>query len=183
MNLKLIKKCVICQNHFQPIYSTTQKVCSTKCAIILSKIPKKTKEDKERLKIMVDNTTTISQLKKKLEYEFNRYIRKRDLGLECISCNKKLTDIRDFHAGHYYSAGHHSNIRFNEKNVNGQCIECNTHLSGNLIKYRSKLEERIGIDELENLDDIAYLTKKWSRDELIKLTKIYKLKNKIDGIK
>lgn len=180
MNLKPIKICVVCKDPFKQIYSTTQKVCSHKCAIILSRIPKKTKEEKERKKIMIENTTTIPQLIKKLEFEFNRFIRIRDLGNECISCNKKLNDIRDFHAGHYYSAGHHSNIRFNEKNVHGQCIECNTHLHGNLIKYRSKLKNKIGEQDLHDLDEIAYLTKKWNRDELIKLFKIYKLKNKIN---
>ncbi|CAB4151747.1 Bacteriophage lambda NinG [uncultured Caudovirales phage] len=180
MNLKPIKICSVCKDPFKQIYSTTQKVCSHKCAIILSRIPKKTKEDKERKKIMVENITTIPQLIKKLEFEFNRFIRFRDLGQDCISCDKKLKDIRDYHAGHYYSAGHHSNIRFNELNVNGQCIECNTYLHGNLIKYRPKLENKIGNENLHYLDEIAYLTKKWNRDELIKLFKIYKLKNKIN---
>jgi hypothetical protein len=179
MNLKLIKKCKVCQTPFKPVYSTTQTVCSTKCAIQLSKIPKKTKEEKERMKIMIENTTTVPQLIKKLEFEFNRFIRLRDLGNECISCSKKLNDIREYHAGHYYSAGHHANIRFNEMNVHGQCIECNTHLHGNLIKYRPKLALKIGCIELEKLDEIAYITKKWNREELVKLTKIYKLKNKM----
>ena len=183
MNLKPIKICSVCKDPFKQTYSSTQKVCSYKCAIILSKIPKKTKEEKERKKIMIENITTIPQLIKKLEFEFNRYIRFRDLGNECISCDKKLKDIRDYHAGHYYSAGHHSNIRFNELNVNGQCIECNTHLHGNLIKYRSKLISKIGLEEVEELDKIAYLTKKWNREELEKLFKIYKLKNKINEIK
>lgn len=183
MNLKMTKICVVCKDPFKLTFTTTQKVCSTKCAIQLAKKPKKTPEDKERMKIMIENTTTVPQLLKKLEFEFNRFIRLRDLGNDCISCNKKLTDIKDFHAGHYYSAGHHGNIRFNELNVNGQCIECNTYLHGNLIKYRPKLAVKIGCQDLEKLDEIAYLTKKWNKDELIKLTKIYKLKNKIKEIK
>ena len=178
MNLKPIKICSICKDPFKP-FNSMQKVCSTKCAIILSKIPKKTKEDKEKMKIMIDNTTTVPQLLKKLEFEFNRFIRLRDLGNECISCNKQLKDIRDFHAGHYFSAGNHANIRFNELNVHGQCVECNTHLHGNLIKYRRKLQNKIGVENIEILDDIAYTPKKWNKEELIKLTKIYKLKNKI----
>ena len=183
MNLKLIKICTVCKTPFKLTYTTTQKVCSTKCAIVLAKTPKKTAEEKNRMKIMIDNTTTVPQLLKKLEFEFNRFIRIRDLNNSCISCDKKLTDIRSFHAGHYYSAGHHANIRFNENNVHGQCVECNTHLHGNLIKYRPKLEAKIGIQELEKLDEIAYLTKKWNKEELIKLTKIYKLKNKINEIR
>ena len=183
MNLKLTKICSVCKNPFKLTYTTTQKVCSTKCAIILAKIPKKTPEDKERMKILIEKSITIPQIIKKLEFEFNRFIRIRDLGLGCISCNKKLNDIREYHAGHYYSAGHHSNLRFNELNVNGQCIECNTYLHGNLIKYRNNLENKIGSNELLKLDENAYLTKKWNREELIKLIKIYKLKNKIEDIK
>ena len=183
MNLKLTKVCVVCKTPFRLTYTTTQKVCSTKCAITLAKTPKRTPEEKNRMKIMIENTTTVPQLIKKLEFEFNRFIRIRDIGNGCISCSKELKDIRDYHAGHYYSAGHHANIRFNELNVHGQCIECNTHLHGNLIKYRPKLAMKIGCDALEGLDKIAYLTKKWDKDELIKLTKVYKLKNKINEIK
>lgn len=182
MNLRTIRKCVICDEPFR-LYRTTQKVCSSICAVKLAQTPKKTKEEKIRVKEMIEKTRTIPELRKKLEYEFNRFIRIRDLGADCISCDKKLTDIRYYHAGHYYSAGHHSNLRFNENNVHGQCIECNTHLHGNLIKYRKKLENKIGAQELEELDEIAYLTKKWNREELLKLTKVYNLKNKINEIK
>lgn len=182
MNLKTIRTCTYCGEPFK-LYRTTQKVCSSICAVKMAKVPKPSKEEKIRMKELVEKTRTVPELIKKLEVEFNRFIRIRDLGNDCISCNKKLTDIREYHAGHYYSAGHHSNIRFNEKNVHGQCIECNLHLHGNPIRYRKKLEIKLGAQELEQLDEIAYLTKKWNRDELIKLTKVYKLKNKINEIK
>lgn len=182
MNLKLIKNCAICDEPFK-VYRSTQKVCSLKCSIKFSAIPKKTKEEKVRVKEQFEQTRTKPELLKKMQFEFNRFIRLRDLGQSCISCEKKLTDIRDFHAGHYYSAGHHAYVRFDENNVHGQCIECNTHLHGNLIKYRKKLEVKIGIEELEKLDEVAYLTKKWSREELVKLAKVYNLKNKINEIK
>lgn len=182
MNLKSIKKCALCGEAFR-LYRSTQKVCSSSCAIKLAKIPKRSKEEVLRMKELIEKTRTVPELLKKLESEFNRYIRIRDLGNDCISCNKKLTDIRYFHAGHYYSAGKHANVRFNENNVHGQCVECNTHLHGNPIPYRRKLEAKIGAEELKKLDEIAYLTKKWDREELIKLTKVYKLKNKINEIK
>lgn len=178
------KKCKICKIDFTP-FSSTSIVCSFECALVLNESKKKEvlkverKNWLEKKKIMKDNLETVPELIKKFQKIFNLYIRVRDLNMDCISCNKQLNDIRYFHAGHYYSAGHHANVRFNPLNVHGQCIECNMHLHGNLIKYRPKLEAKIGSTNIAVLDDIAYTTKKWDKSELNKLIDIYKLKLKI----
>ena len=99
---------------------------------------------------------TQKQLKAKAISVFNAYIRKRDSDLGCISCGSH----KDIQAGHFYSAGHHELLRFNEDNVNSQCLRCNYHLSANLINYRKNLIKKIGIDRVEKLDYLAQVGKR-----------------------
>lgn len=107
---------------------------------------------------------------------FNRFIRERDEGRKCISCNS-LTPNQ---AGHYYSAGHYPELKFNENNCHIQCTKCNMYLSGNLIEYRKGLVLKIGESEVEKLDFIVKAAKntgyKWSRLFIIEI--ILKYKNK-----
>lgn len=177
MNLKPIKICSICKDPFKP-FNSMQKVCSTKCAIILSKIPKKTKEDKEKMKIMIDNTTTVQDYLKITQQVFNKFIRLRDAEQNCISCQKTLK-IGNIDAGHMWSAGGHSNLRFNEYNVNSQCSRpCNKDKAGDINNYRLGFVERYGIEKLNEIDLIAKIEKRWDKDELLLLIKKYKSKCK-----
>jgi hypothetical protein len=112
---------------------------------------------------------TLPQLLKKAQTVFNKWIRNRDKNKGCISCGTQITE-----AGHYYSQGHHSALRFNEVNTNGQCTRCNCFLHGNLIKYREGLLKRYGQTKLDLLDSAARnRVKKWSRVELETIIKTY----------
>ena len=104
---------------------------------------------------------------------FNKWIRERDKEKGCISCNGEVA-----HAGHYFNQGHHSSLRYNEMNVNGQCVSCNLFKSGNLIKYRQGLVKRYGAAKVEQLELNADLHKawKWDRTELENIIEKYKTK-------
>lgn len=111
---------------------------------------------------------------------FNAYIRKRDsLGayFVCISCQKPKS-LGQMNAGHFHSAGKHPSVRFDENNVNGQCIQCNYHLHGNLDNYRKGLEIKIGKEKLETLDNKISIEKqygfRWDRFSLIEIIEKYK---------
>lgn len=82
------------------------------------------------------------------------------------------------HAGHYYSAGYHSSVRFDEDNVHGQCVHCNTFLHGNLINYKNNLLRKIGSDRMEELNIKVGFEKrsvfKWDRFSLIEIIEKYK---------
>jgi len=119
---------------------------------------------------------TIQELIKKAQTTFNTYIRTRDSGLNCISCDKKLTG--KFDAGHYFNANNHWSVRFDERNVHGQCVNCNQHKHGNLLNYQIGIQQRIGADQLIELHAIAHNTRKFTRDELRELISIYKEKTK-----
>jgi hypothetical protein len=105
----------------------------------------------------------LPKLLKKAQIVFNRWVRNRDRNKGCISCGAEVTE-----AGHYYSQGHHSALRFNEVNTNGQCTRCNCFLHGNLIHYRNGLLSRYSEVEIILLDSIGTRNplRKYQRHEL-----------------
>jgi hypothetical protein len=112
------------------------------------------------------------KLQKKAQDTFNKWIRTRDKDLGCISCGSGID-----HAGHYFSAGHFTSLRFNEINVNGQCLRCNNYLHGNLIHYRQGLIQRFGEDKVLLLESASRnAVKKWTRLELEIICSEYKIK-------
>jgi len=159
------KKCKFCRVEFIPT-KPLQQVCGFECALELAKnkriktVKKEVKEAKLKLK-------SRSDWLKDTQVVFNKYIRLRDQNDGCISCGSKSAAA--YHAGHYRSIGSAGHLRFNELNCHRQCSACNTHLSGNLIRYRLGLIRKIGIQSLETLEHDNN-TVKWSVEE-IKLLK------------
>lgn len=112
---------------------------------------------------------TLPQLLKKAKEVFNAWIRERDQDKGCVSCGGEV-----HHAGHYFSQGHHSALRFNEMNTQGQCLRCNNFLHGNLINYRSGLIKRYGEQKVMLLENSGQSkVKKWSRVELEVIINMY----------
>lgn len=159
------KKCKFCRIEFTPT-KPLQQVCGFECALELVKnkriktVKKEVKETKLKLK-------SRSDWLKDTQVVFNKYIRLRDQDDGCISCGSKSAYA--YHAGHYRSIGSAGHLRFNELNCHRQCSACNTHLSGNLIRYRLGLIRKIGIQFVEALEHDNN-TVKWSIEE-IKLLK------------
>lgn len=155
-----------CDNVFIQ-YKSTQRVCSVQCAIILAKekaLKKKLKDARIAKREWYAENETVQELMGRVQREyFNPWIRRRDMGKNCISCRRPLKD--KFDAGHYYPTPHTS-IRFDEANVHGQCVHCNQYKHGNDKAYRPELLKRIGPDELARLDQMAHQTRHYSREEL-----------------
>jgi hypothetical protein len=131
------------------------------------------------------NNKSLPQLINKCQIVFNEYIRLRDLAgcshFKCISCGE-IKDEKYMHAGHFYSSGHYSGLRFDEDNCNGQCNHCNTFLHGNLIDYGFNLLIKIGPERFEKLKLKAGVYKrtgyKFTRYELIEKIDYFKKKIK-----
>jgi hypothetical protein len=111
---------------------------------------------------------SLPKLLAKAQKIFNAWIRSRDRDKGCISCGGPVE-----HAGHYLSQGHHSALRFNEMNTNGQCVRCNTFLHGNLINYRIGLVKRYGEEKVLFLESNKNAVKKWGRVELLAIIQMY----------
>jgi hypothetical protein len=170
----MTKRCKGCREVFtadRPM----QVVCSYLCAIDISKkmAAKAVKADKKETKLKLDALQTKPQLVKKAQTAFNSYIRARDVGKTCISCDKPLDGgANTFDAGHYRSVGSAPHMRFVEDNVYGQCKHCNNWLAGNHVQYRLRLLERIGEKQLDLLESDSVL-RKYSREGLIEIARQY----------
>ena len=104
----------------------------------------------------------LSKLKKDVQYKINKFIRDRDIENGCISCeNGKVEE-----AGHFWSVGANSFIRYHPDNIHGQCGSCNRWKSGNLLEYRLALIKKIGIKRVEWLDIHHKDGHKFTREEL-----------------
>ena len=167
-------RCKNCKDKFEPIRFNHKFCLKDECikAFVEEVKVKQWKETKTRMK--TDLKTTQDWLKE-AQTIFNKFVRLRDTGLNCISCDKPPLKKN---AGHYFSSGGHSNVRFDEDNVHLQCEACNTYLSGNLLNYQIGIEKRIGAQRLMELQGKAHETKKWTKDELKQIIETYKQKLK-----
>lgn len=142
-----LKECEMCSKPFKQ-FNSTQKVCSGRCALDYArgKTPKKQKKELKELK---ERLKTKGQHLKELQIIFNKFIRLRDKGKNCISCDAKIKG--NGHASHFFSVGSNPALRFNENNAHCSCEYCNTYLHGNLYEYSIRLPERIGEREYQKL--------------------------------
>lgn len=107
---------------------------------------------------------SLSDLKKAVQKEVNKYCRMRDINDGCISCDGPADQ-----GGHYIAQGSSSFLRFNLDNINGQCVNCNHWKSGNYIEYRIRLVNKIGLERVEWLEAHRHDKKKWTREELYEI--------------
>jgi len=166
------KKCKVCEMPFTPV-RPLQKVCSPRCAMMIAR-EVVAKADRKETKLKLDAMQTKPQLVKKAQTAFNAYIRERDRGKNCISCDTPLgSEPNTFDAGHYRSVGSAPHMRFVEDNVHGQCKHCNNWLGGNAVEYRKRLLERIGERQLELLESDSTL-RKYTKEGLEEIARHYR---------
>ena len=172
-----MSRCKNCKEKFEPV-KFLQKYCLNDDCVRVWVESEKEKTWKKTKAKMKNDLETVQELIKATQIIFNKYIRLRDKGQVCISCQKK--PLKE-NAGHYFNANNHWNVRFNELNVHLQCEHCNTYLSGNLIEYRKGLINKIGEEQLTLLEAESKQTRKFTKDELKEIINTYK--NKIKEFK
>ncbi len=159
------------------LYSTSEGETYLKRQLI----PKARKEvntkRKKQVKKQREELKTHKDWLKDLQKVFNKYIRLRDQGKNCISCNRVLKGKYD--AGHFFSVGAYPNLRFNEDNVHAQCVHCNQHKHGNIAEYSIRLPQKIGLERFEELQQSRSSTLKLSIPEIKTKIEVYKQKIKV----
>ena len=145
MNKPRLKQCRACGEQFKS-FNSLANACGIDCALVLGR-----EAAAKKAKAAFRATDTV-HLKALAQKAFNLYIRLRDEGEGCISCDKTKCWPGQWHAGHYLTTGARPQLRFNELNVWRQCSQCNLYLSGNLAQYRLKLTRRIGAEAVEALE-------------------------------
>ncbi|HBB7799194.1 TPA: recombination protein NinG [Escherichia coli] len=183
------RKCKVCGEYFVPKFHDIRiRWCCPEHGTILAMeerekekvkaAAKRIKEQKEaekagrkRRQEKRESLKSKSQWDKEAQSAFNRYIRIRDEGKECVSCGNPLLGKSNYLTGsaidasHYRSRGAASHLKFNVFNVHSACTRCNRQLSGNAVEYRIRLVDRIGLERVERLEadnsprrfDVTYL--------------------------
>lgn len=151
------KTCRMCPETFQPATSL-QVVCSPGCGLAKAKADREAKERKAKRKETREwreASRPKAYFLKRAQAAFNEFVRARDHGKPCISCNRLIPAVKyggSVDAGHYRSTGAASHLRFNLWNCHSQCKQCNRDYSGNVVDYRISLIRRIGQDRVEALE-------------------------------
>jgi len=161
----------LCNSCLYDFYTTDErgKIIFAKRKIqVVSKREKAFKSDlRQKLK-------TLSDYEAEAKKSFQKWVRLRDAGKPCISCNNP--NPKDISGGHYFPAGVYSGLIFDERNCHLQCNSyCNMYLSGNLSAYRIGLVNRYGKEFVEGLEDdsIKLRNYKYTKDELVAIKKKY----------
>lgn len=172
------KKCKCCPEKFIP-RTTTQTVCSPKCALQLAKqlsSRKQKQQEKAERAAWNKRKADVKPLKHwedATQRVVNDYIRERDRDLPCISCGTWVTV--QWEAGHFRSRGAASHLRYNEDNIHKQCHRCNAELSSNAIPYRAALVVKIGSERVEALEN-NNTPHRYTREELKSIRMHYRAK-------
>lgn len=170
-----VRKCAVktCRQPFVP-RSMTHKACGPECAEIIGRAKAEKDRQAQARKEEAEHRGKLADSKplqhwlKLTEGVVNHYIQSRDKGRPCISCG--ATQTVQWEAGHFLSVGARPELRYDPRNINLQCHHCNVHKSGNQAAYRISLVEKIGADQVAELEG-PHPTAKYTRDGLAEIRK------------
>ena len=168
------RKCKYCKQAFEPTVFLQKNCFEPDCVAEWINEVKEKNWKKKKAKLKID-LMTVQDYIKIAQQVFNKFIRLRDAGNVCISCQKIP---KKENAGHFFNANNHWSVRFNQDNVHLQCEHCNTYLSGNLIEYQKNLIQKIGVEKYEILTQDSHKTMKFTIQELKEIIACYKEKIK-----
>jgi len=124
--------------------------------------------------------TTISKLKKKLDSLFSQYTRLRNADhlarVKCFTCGVEK-HWKEQQAGHFQSRSHHS-TRWDEVNVQVQCVKCNMFRQGEQYKFGMYLDQKYGEGTAEELEIRSKTIVKLNRTDYEEAIERYKQKIK-----
>lgn len=129
---------------------------------------KKNKSEKQRLYGILDRW-------------FSKFIRLRDADehgvCRCITCGTFHFWNKDIHAGHYVQRNRVA-TRWDEKNVNAQCCQCNTFNEGRQDEHGKAIDRKYGKGTAEYLMIIGMARGSKVSEEWLKI-KIKEYKEKV----
>lgn len=146
MNIEPLAECQICKRPFRRMNSL-QTACGIRCAAKVA--PRARKEAARAIRERREALKPRSKWLQEAQAVVNRYVRLRDAGLPCVSCDRPATWPGQWHASHFRSTAAASAVRFHLWNVHKSCSICNNWKSGNLSEYEPRLRERIGNERVD----------------------------------
>jgi hypothetical protein len=136
------RKCANCKQFFKlvdmaRIYGTNAW-CSENCAAEWAiKTSRKLREGVAKAEKKAVKENSLAHQEELTQKVVNRLAVMLDIGRPCISCGKYLP----LEAGHYRSVGSMPTLRFDLRNIHGQCRPCN--VGGTLSARRGKNRETV----------------------------------------
>ncbi len=167
-----MKKCAVCRKQFKQWNSLT-KVCGVACAIVLVDRDKKKKATARKKvdRAAKEALRPLSWHRKRMINAFNSFIRERDKDLPCISCGRHHDGV--YHSGHYLTTKARPWLAVHPANAGKQCFPCNVPLSGNVLEYRPRLIEKVGLEIVEYLEN-SHSDYVFTIDDMEEITKHYR---------
>ncbi|QDP65216.1 MAG: putative protein ninG [Prokaryotic dsDNA virus sp.] len=166
-------RCKHCKEKFEAIHFNQKYCTNEECLKVWVEKVKEVQWKKRKQRMKKDLKTTSDYIKECQKW-VNKYVRLRDQEQGCISCGTPL--VGKYDAGHFFSAGGHGSVRFDEDNIHAQCVYCNQYEHGNLFYYHKNLITKIGIENFKRLELKSNKIKKYTKDELRVIIKTYKEK-------
>lgn len=161
--------------------------CSPDCGFSIAQAKKeqaeakKLKEQRKKDREKREGLKTRRDYLKDAQREFNRYIRLRDAGRRCISCESELAREvvlgGGYDCGHFRSVGSAPHLRFDPRNAAGQCKKCNRYGAGRVVEYRKGLIDRHGIEFVDELE-ADQSQRKYTIEDLKQIIATYRAKCK-----
>ena len=187
-NISILKRYGLCSNCWRLFLLNTKEgkeILQRSTVIAKRKIETTKKEKHKRAKV---ENKSIAVMIQEARMPFQKLIRIRDHGKQCICCERPLPfNIGDYDGGHFLKAELYASLIFHPDNVHGQTVYCNKHNHGNESGYNSGLITRIGVLRYNELISLKKSLKsyKWDRYKLIELKKYYnkELKQVEKGLK
>lgn len=130
----------------------------------------------------VKNEVKAEKAEDRLWKWFSKYIRLRDCPTgshgfcRCVTCNKGH-HYTEMQAGHYVRRRHRA-VKYDERNVNSQCINCNNFADGNEAQHRLYIVKQHGEDVAEYLENQKGVIVKMLHAEVEALATYYRVKAK-----
>jgi len=176
------KTCKQCKAMYTPT-RPLQSVCGIGCAIQQSR-------DKRRANVEKKRRAQTKQQRRKLrthaewvgvaQAAVNSFCRARDEGLPCISCGR----YKPLEAGHWRSRAAYPELRFDTRNLAGQCAGCNRGQTrykrgGTMFQqFTEGMRARYGEARVEWCFG-PHEHKKYSNDDLERMARIFRRRAKI----
>jgi hypothetical protein len=111
----------------------------------------------------------IGTLKNKAWKLTSLYIRRRaavEGYAECVTCNKWLP-WQEGDAGHWIPQARGNSVRFDDRNINFQCKNCNGRLGSNPANYAVYMARTYGIDVMEELTTKSRTVTRYRRQDYL----------------
>lgn len=154
------KTCKTCREKYTP-RTPMQVACGIPCALALlekTKAAQKAKQQRQERaqdKVKKESMQPAKYWKAKAKKAMHLYVRLRDEGKPCASCDTILIRLGraggDYDAGHFRSVGSAKHLEFDERNIFGQCKHCNDFMKGNQLEYERRLRLLKGDAYVEEL--------------------------------